>query len=116
MRWPYVFVASFEDGLQIFSLSNLKEPETVGWFHTCECAHQTGWGGLASPRGTTVMNGAADIDVRNADGLIVMTDYTTGFWTFRLQGFDGWNGKDYNVPNLSSEQDWEAGPTGRPPV
>jgi len=114
VRWPFVFVASFEDGLQIFNMTNPAKPKTVGWYYTCECEHQTGWGGLRNPRGTSVMNGAADVDIRNADGLIVMTDYNTGFWAFRMEGFDGWNGKDWAVPNISSEQDWDRGPFGAP--
>ncbi len=112
VRWPYVFVASFEDGLQVVNMINPKKPKTVAWYYTCECEHQTGWGGVRNPHGTSVFNGAADIDVRNADGLIVMTDYNTGFWAFRMEGFDGWNGEDWDMPNISSEQDWENGPYG----
>ena len=29
---------------------------------------------------------------RNADGLIVVSDFNSGFWAFRLDGFSGWNG------------------------
>ncbi len=110
MRWPYVFVASFEDGLQIFNISNPKQPKTEGWYYTCMCEHQTGWSGSVTRPGTTIMNGAADIDIRNADGLIVMTDYTSGLWAFRFEGFNGWNGKYWRMPNSSSEQDWDRGP------
>jgi len=115
LRWPYVFVASFEDGLQIVSLIDPRHPKTVGWYHTCECEHQTGWGGLQSPHASSVFNGAADVDVRNADGLIALTDYTSGLWVFHLDGFDGWNGKDWQMPNISSAQMWDAGPTGLRP-
>ena len=31
-----------------------------------------------------VANGAFGIDVRNADGFIVISDMTTGIWTFRM--------------------------------
>ena len=41
---------------------------------------------------------------------IVMSDIVTGFWAFRLEGFNGWNGLDWGVPNISSAQDWENGP------
>jgi hypothetical protein len=78
------------------------------------CEHQTGWGGDVTKPGTTIMNGAADIDIRNADGLIVMTDYTSGLWSFRLDGFNGWNGKFWRMPNISEEQDWERGPVTAP--
>src|SRR6185295_17545732 len=114
VRWPYVFVASFEDGLQVVNIINPKNPKTVGYYYTCECEHQTGWGGTNNPHGTSVMNGAADVDIGNADGLIVMTDYNTGFWSFKMDGFDGWNGQDWDMPNISSEQDWDNGPFGAP--
>ena len=113
VRWPYVFVASFEDGLQVVNMINPKKPKTVAWYYTCECEHQAGFGfGTGSVRGTSVMNGGADIDVRNADGLIVMNDYNTGFWAFRMEGFGGWNGEDWDMPNVSSEQDWDNGSYG----
>ncbi|MBI4419713.1 MAG: hypothetical protein HY560_02730 [Gemmatimonadetes bacterium] len=110
VRWPYVFVAAFEDGLQIFNVANPKVPKSEGWYYTCMCEHQTGWAGSVTTPGNSVMNGAADIDIRNADGLIVMTDYTSGLWSFRLEGFNGWNGKHWRMPNISTEQDWEKGP------
>lgn len=110
LRWPYAFVASFEDGLQVVSMSDPKDPKTIGWFYTCECTHNEGWGGRASPHGTTSLNGAADVDIRNTDGLIVLSDYTSGLWVFKIDGFDGWNGNNYRLPNISSEQDWDNGP------
>jgi hypothetical protein len=110
VRWPYVFAAAYEDGLQVFSLADPKRPKNEGWYYTCMCEHQTGWSGSVTTPGTTVMNGAGDIDVRNADGLIVMTDYTTGLWIFRMDGFNGWNGRTWRLPNLSKEQDWDRGP------
>ena len=58
------------------------------------------------------VNGAFGIDVRNADGLIVISDLTTGFWAFKMDGFDGWNGHQWGVPNVSSAQDWDNGPEG----
>ena len=109
-RWPYVFVAGFEDGLQIFNMIDPRAPRTVGWYYTCECAHKTGWGGVDNPRGTSVYNGASDVRVRNADGIIVVSDYNTGLWLFRLDGFPGWNGADWGVPNISSAQNWDSGP------
>jgi hypothetical protein len=110
VRWPYVFVAAYEDGFQIFSLVNPRQPRTEGWYYTCLCEHQMGWGGSPTTPGDSYMNGAGDIDVRNADGLIVVTDYTTGLWTFHFDGFDGWNGKQFRMPNISKEQDWGNGP------
>ena len=61
-----------------------------------------------------VLNGAWGIAVRNADGLIVISDMTTGFWALHMDGFDGWNGHDWGMPNISSAQDWENGPEGAP--
>jgi hypothetical protein len=52
--------------------------------------------------------------VRNADGLIVGSDASTGFWAFYMEGFDGWNGNDWGMPNISSAQDWDNGPEGAP--
>jgi hypothetical protein len=31
-----------------------------------------------------------------------------------MDGFNGWNGKDYGMPNISSVQDYDHGPTGTP--
>ena len=52
--------------------------------------------------------------MRNADGLIVTSDFQTGLWIFRLDGFNGWNGYEWGVPNISSVQDWDNGPDGAP--
>ena len=42
----------------------------------------------------------------------MISDFTTGFWAFRMDGFEGWNGHDWGVPNSSSAQDWDNGPDG----
>jgi hypothetical protein len=114
VRWPYVFVSGYEEGLQIFNMINPKKPKTVGWYYTCECEHENGWAGSENAklgiRGTGTANGAFGVDVRDADGLIVISDMETGFWTFRLDGFNGWKGSDWNMPNHSSAQDWDRGP------
>ena len=104
IRWPYVFVSGYLDGLQIFSLMDPKNPVTVGYYDT--------YLGPPNTDRTAVFNGAFGVDVRNADGLIVVSDMTTGFWAFRMDGFQGWNGADWGVPNTSSAQDWETGPDG----
>jgi hypothetical protein len=110
VRWPYVFVSAYEDGLQIFNMVDASNPVTVGWYYTFHGAHMTGWGGTQNPRGTSVMNGAFGVDVRNADGLVVISDTESGFWSFRMEGFQGWNGEDWGMPNISSVQDWDNGP------
>ena len=61
---------------------------------------------------TSVEQGAFGVDVRNYDGLIVLSDMRTGLWTFKMDGFTGWNGHDYGQPNISSVQDWDNGPEG----
>ena len=61
-----------------------------------------------------IFNGAWGVDVRNADGLIVVSDFKTGFWAFKMDGFDGWNGHQWGMPNISSVQDWDNGPDGAP--
>jgi hypothetical protein len=50
--------------------------------------------------------------VRNADGLIVVSDMVSGLYTFKMDGFPSWNGNDWNMPNISSAQDWDNGPEG----
>jgi hypothetical protein len=104
VRWPYVFVSGYLDGLQIFSLMDPKNPVTVAYYDT--------YTGPPNEDRYPVFNGAFGVDVRNADGLIVVSDMTTGFWVFRMDGFQGWNGADWGVPNVSSVQDWEKGPLG----
>lgn len=115
IRWPFVFVSAYEDGLHIFSLEDPKNPKTLGRFYTCMCKHEKGFGG--SPENgwqgdRSVMQGAFGVDVRNYDGLVVISDMRTGLWTFKLDGFNGWNGRDHGVPNISSVQDWDRGPAG----
>jgi hypothetical protein len=108
VRWPYVFVSAYEDGLAVLNMMDPTNPITVGYYDTFEGPHSRGAcaGGLCS--------GAFGVDVRNADGLIVISDMDTGFWAFRMEGFDGWNGKDWGMPNISSAQDWDNGPEGAP--
>jgi hypothetical protein len=113
VRWPYVFVSGYEDGLQVINMMDPTNPYTVGYYYTCNCAHESGWVGIRdAPRGRTVYNGALAIDIRNADGLIVMTDWETGLWAFHMDAFDGWNGHQWGMPNISSAQDWDHGPEG----
>ena len=106
VRWPYVFASGYLDGLQIFSLMDPENPVTVGFYDT--------YVGPPNKDRTPVFNGAFGVDIRNADGLIVVSDMTTGFWTFRMDGFSGWNGEQWGMPNISSAQDWDNGPVKRP--
>ena len=114
VRWPYVFVSAYEDGLQIFNMQDPAHPKTIGWYYTCECQHATGFGGLPQWTGHSIYNGAFGVMVRNADGLIMITDSNTGAWFFKLDGFSSWNGEDWGMPNISSAQDWDHGPPGAP--
>jgi hypothetical protein len=107
VRWPYVFVSAYEDGLQVFSLEDPKHPKTLGHWYTCECEHEHGFGGTPEngwQSTTSVEQGAFGVDVRNYDGLVVLSDMRTGLWVFRMDGFSGYNGG----PN--SVQDWDAAP------
>jgi hypothetical protein len=108
VRWPYVFTSAYEDGLQVFNMMDPTNPVTVGFYDTFEGMHKQGL------CGDLICNGAFGVDVRNADGLIVISDMTTGFWAFKMEGFDGWNGHDWGMPNISSAQDWDNGPEGAP--
>ena len=99
VRWPYVFVSGYLDGLQVFTLMDPHNPATVAYYDT--------YLGPPNTDRYPVFNGAFGVDVRNADGLIAISDMSTGFWTFRLDGFQGWQGDDWGVPNISSVQDWD---------
>ncbi len=102
VRWPYVFVSGYLDGLQIFNLQDPENPVPAGYYDT--------YIGPPNTDRYSQFNGAFGIDVRNADGLIVISDMSTGFWTFRMEGFQGWNGEDWGYPDISSAQKWDAGP------
>jgi len=104
VRWPYVFVAAYEDGLQIFNMRDPENPHTVAWYDTFDGQHKTG------ACAGNICNGAFGVDVRNHDGLIVISDKVSGFWAFRWEGFDGWHGSEWGVPDVSSVQDWETPP------
>jgi len=100
VRWPWVFVSGYLDGLQIFNLQDPANPVTVGYYDT-----------YIGPRTydfvSPLFNGAFGVDVRNADGLILISDMSTGFWTFRMDGFQGWNGEQWGMPDISSAQKWD---------
>lgn len=104
VRWPYVFVSGYEDGLQVFNMLDPTDPFTVALYDTYPGPPGVGM------CGDRKCNGAFGIDVRNADGLIVISDMTTGFWAFRMEGFNGWSGEQWGMPNISSVQDWDRGP------
>jgi len=95
--------SAYMDGLQVFSLMDPKNPQTVAYFDTYS-------GPQIEEGGAGVMNGAFGVDVRNEDGLIVVSDLMTGFWAFRMEGFNGWNGEDWGVPDRSSVQRWDEKP------
>ena len=100
VRWPLVFVSGYRDGLQVFSLQDPKKPRTVAHYDT----------NIGLEEGVNITHGAWGVDVRNADGLILISDMSTGLWLFHLEGFNGWNGLDWGMPNISSAQDFENGP------
>ncbi len=105
VRWPLVFVSGYLDGLQVFSLEDPKNPVTVAYYDT--------YLGPPNTDRYSMFNGSFGIDVRNSDGLIAMSDMTTGFWLFRMEGFDGWSGKKFGVPDVTSAQKWDTGPAAR---
>ena len=105
VRWPWLFVSGYLDGLQVVNLQDPTNPQTVGYYDT-----------YIGPRTDVInpiFNGAFGIDVRNEDGLIVISDMSTGLWTFRMDGFQGWNGEQWGQPDISSVQKWDA-PVRRP--
>jgi hypothetical protein len=106
VRWPFVFVAAYEDGFQVFNMFDPFRPADWGYYDT--------YGGPHESRGENNVNtGAWGVDVRNSDGLIVVSDMVTGLWVFRMEGFEGWNGQDWGMPNISSVQDWDEGPAAQ---
>ena len=105
VRWPWLFVSGYLDGLQVVNLQDPTNPQTVGYYDT-----------YIGPRTdiiNPIFNGAFGIDVRNEDGLIVVSDMSTGFWTLRMDGFQGWNGEQWGQPDISSVQKWDE-PVRRP--
>ncbi|MBI4499611.1 MAG: hypothetical protein HY700_00465 [Gemmatimonadetes bacterium] len=117
VRWPYVFVSGYEDGLYVFNMMDPANPYTVGYYDTFDGPHNKGAAGSNTPTSNFtwgIYDGAFGVDVRNADGLIVISDFTTGFWAIKMDGFDGWNGHQWGMPNVSSAQDWDNGPDGAP--
>ena len=118
VRWPFVFVSAYEDGLQVFDLKDPKHPKTDGHYFTCMCKHEDGFGGnpdngwKTGADAPSVEQGAFGVDIRNRDGLIVISDMRTGLWLFKMNGFNGWNGHTYGQPNISSVQDYDHGPEG----
>ncbi len=113
MRWPYVFVSAYKDGVQVFDMRDPANPQTVALFDTYQGPPDAGIGPGGQDEngvGESPFNGAFGIDVRNSDGLIVASDIASGLWVFRLDGFTGWDGRDWNMPNISSVQDWDHGP------
>ncbi|MFT5514276.1 MAG: hypothetical protein ACI80V_000382 [Rhodothermales bacterium] len=103
MRWPFVFVSAYEDGFQVFNIFDPYRPITWASYDTFAGTHES--------RGENNVNsGAWGVDIRNSDGLIVVSDMVTGLWAFRMEGFNGWNGEDWGMPNTSSVQNWDDGP------
>lgn len=105
-RWPLVFVASGEQGLQVFDMRDPENPFTYAYLRTS-----------TAPKGSiddhvADVDGAVDVDVRNVDGLIAVADRRTGVWLVRLEAFQGWDGRGYGLPNISSVQNWKDGPDG----
>ncbi len=105
VRWPWLFVSGYHEGLQVVNLQDPTNPQTVGYYDTYIGPHTE----LINP----IFNGAFGIDVRNEDGLILISDMSTGFWTFLMDGFQGCNGEHWGQTDISSVQKWDE-PIRRP--
>jgi hypothetical protein len=113
MRWPYVFISAQDDGLQVVNYMDPTNPHTVAYYSTREGPELGG----ESPSGMGyngggIYDGAWAVDVRNSDGLIAVSDFNSGLWIMKMEGFDGWNGHDWGMPNISGAQDYDRGPDG----
>ncbi len=115
VRWPYVFISAQDDALQVLNIMDPTNPYTVAYYDTKEGPELGGLflGGSVGDGGG-IYDGVWGVDVRNADGLIVVSDLRSGFWAFKMDGFSGWNGHQWGVPDISSAQDWDNGPDGAP--
>ncbi|MEO0559460.1 MAG: hypothetical protein AAF170_14890 [Bacteroidota bacterium] len=100
VRWPYLFVASGTEGLRMVNLRNPFEPFTTAYFHTYD-----------GPVTADGPRGAVDVAVRDADGLVAVSDETTGLWLLAIEDFTHWDGRGWGVPNLSSTQRWDTLPS-----
>jgi len=103
VRWPFIFVAAFEEGLQVVNMMDPVAPYTDAYFRT--------WQGPVPAPGQVPV-GARDVDVRNHDGLVAVADQHEGLFLFRIEAFNGWDGRGWGFPNVSDVQDWENGPAG----
>jgi hypothetical protein len=111
VRWPYVFVSAYKDGLQVFNMMDPTNPYTVAYYDAYDAPDDIAGAPPAGLLGS--MGGTFGVDVRNNDGLIV-TSGRQGFWSFYMDGFTGWNGHQWGMPDISSAQDWDHGPDGAP--
>ncbi len=106
LRWPLAFAAALEDGLQVINVFDPLNPYTDAYYRTATIPEHPQSPLLQPQRGTNA------VDVRNADGLIVASDFESGFWAFTLEAFSGWHGHWGGLPNLSTVQHWESGAEG----
>ncbi len=113
VRWPYAFISAQADGLQVINIMDPTNPYTVAYYDTKQGPrlHGEDLGGSIGTGGG-IYEGPWGVDIRNADGLIVVSDFNSGFWAFKMEGFDSWNGHQWGMPNVSSVQDWDNGPDG----
>ena len=106
VRWPYVFVSGYLDGLQVFNLQDPDEPGDRRLTTTPTSGRRTRTGTRSStaPSASTCATPTASSSSATCP---------PDFWTFRMDGFQGWNGEDWGYPNISSAQKWDA-PATRP--
>ena len=80
VRWPFLFVSGYETGMSVVNMEDPKNPFTVAYYDTYNGRHNDREESrMASPYTWNVYNGAWGVDVRNRDGLIVVSDMSTGF-------------------------------------
>ena len=90
VRWPFVFVSGYEDGLQIFSLEDPEESEDARPLLHLRVRAREGLRRLAGERlavaSSSVMQGAFGVDVRNYDGLVVDQRHAHRALDLQVQG------------------------------
>ena len=107
VRWPYAFMADIRGRARVLDMRIPHRSGPGGLLRHLQLPQPYEPGGPDRQRRVRARRPERrrpDRDRRHAQG----------FWAFKMDGFDGWNGHDWGMPNASSVQDWDNGPDGAP--